>query len=184
MDVEQTLKDMVAALRVVESPWRFVTSGGATLSVGTPIARVSVAATMGALWVAFGTANPIRLTYGGVGGSVGLSLVPFPGNFSFSIPAMPSAGVVYKLPFAGKSLSAGELKGQFLMFELAADWGPGASGALMFLGGNQTFASLVGPALYIPALIATSSACVRFGGMTATLIPVNASATVYTGIIA
>lgn len=168
----------------VESPWTFDTSAGAELMVGTPIARVAVGGTMGAIWVKYrGGGQSTRLTYGGAGGSLGASLIPFPGNFSFSIPQMPSGGVVYKLPSAGKTLSLSEMRGVFLLFELAADWGPGASGAVMFIGGNQVLASVVGPGMYVLAMLATSKACVRFGGMTATAVPFNAAASVYTGLI-
>jgi hypothetical protein len=184
MDLEQTYRDMVSSFSVVESPWTFDTSAGAELVIGTPVARVAVAGTMGAIWVRYhGAGKSTRLTYGGAGASLGVSLVPFPGNFSFSIPQMPSGGMVYKLPFAGKTLSLSELRGVFLLFELAADWGPGASGAVMFIGGNPVLASLVGPGLYVLAMLATSKACVRFGGMTANALPVNASASVYTGLI-
>ena len=183
MDMVQRAKDLLTALRVTKSPWEFVTSAGGELTVGTPIAKLSVAGTAGAIWVKNGsTGKTIRLTYGGAGGSVGLSLVPFPGNFSFSIPQMPSAGTIYKLPFAGKTLSESELKGGFIMTELCADLGPGLSGALMFLGGNPYLAAAAGPLASV-ALIATANACVRFGGLTATLLPVNASATVYMGAI-
>jgi len=182
MDVQRKISDLLRAITVTATPWEFVTSGGAELMVGTPIVRLSVAGTAGALWLKYGTGRPIRFTSGGAGGSVGLTLVPFPGNFSFSIPAMPSAGVVYKLPFAGKSLSQSELKGTFVMMELCADLGPGLSGAVMFMGGNPYLAAMAGP-FFIPALIATSNACVRFGGLTATLLPVNASASAYVGAI-
>jgi hypothetical protein len=183
MDVERKIRDLMSAVWVTKTPWEFVTSGGGELTVGTPVAKVSVAGTVGAIWIKYGGGGkPIRLTYGGLGGSVGLSLVPFPGNFSFSIPAMPSAGVIYKMPFAGKTLSQSEFKGGLVMMELCADLGPGASGAVMFVGGNPYLAAAAGP-LSLPALIATSNACVRFGGLTATLLPVNASATVYQGAI-
>jgi hypothetical protein len=182
MDIEQRFSDLLRAIRVTRTPWEFVTSGGGELTVGTPIARVSAAGTAGALWVKYGSSKPIRLTYGGVGGSVGVSLVPFPANFSFSLPQMPNAGVIYKLPFAGKTLSESELKGLFVMIEICADWGAGLSGAVMFIGGSPQLASIAGP-LFVPALIASSNACVRFGGLTATWLPLNASTSVYVGAI-
>lgn len=181
MDVERKIKDLLSAVRVTTTPWEFVTSGGGELAIGTPVAKVSVAGTLGAIWIKYGKGGkPIRLTYGGLGGSIGLSLVPFPGNFSFSIPAMPSAGVIYKMPFAGKTLSESEFKGGLVMMELCGDLGPGLSGAVMFVGGNPYIAAAAGP-LTVPALIATSNACVRFGGLTASLLPVNVSTTVYVG---
>ena len=182
MKIKQALSRLARTLLVTKTPWEFVTCDGGELTVGTPIARVAVAGTMGAFWVREDSGAPIRLIYGGAGGAVGLSLIPFPGNFSFSIPAMPSVGTIYRLPRAGKGLSLNELKGTFLMMELSADWGPGVSGALMFLGGAPQLAVLAGP-FFVPALIATSKACVRFGGITATVLPVNAGATVYVGAI-
>jgi hypothetical protein len=99
---------------------------------------------------------------------------------------MPSAGRIYKLPFAGYTLGLKEMKGTFVMFELGADFGAGASAALMFLGGNAMIAGVAGAFLSVsqlPALLATSNACVRFGGMTATLLPANAGVAIYTGVI-
>ena len=134
-----------------------------------------------------GDSDQVRLDYGGVGGSLGLSLVPTPANFTFSIPAMPSAGRIYKLPFAGWTLTEDEIKGGFVMIEAGADWGAGGGGALMFIGGSVAIATAVGLATWgagqLPALIATAEACVAFGGMTATLIPVNASVSIYVGLI-
>lgn len=182
MDVENKIKDLLRTIQVARTPWQFVTSGGGELTVGTPIARLSVGATAGAMWIRYGSDQPIRLNYGGVGGAVGLSLVPFPGNFSFSLPSMPNAGVIYKLPFAGKTLSKGELTGMFVMMEVCLDWGAGLSGTVMFIGGSPYLVSVPGP-LALPALIATSNACVRFGGLTATVLPVNASVNAYLGLI-
>ncbi len=182
-EVNQIIEKMV----IVESDWKFVTSGGGTLSVGTPIAKLSVAGTGGLIQVQRDVdRTPTQLNFGGLGGSVGLSLIPSPANFSFSIPAMPSAGRIYKLPMAGRSLSLREMKGAFVMFEAGADFGAGASGAFMFLGGNSFAAGMAGaisPALNLPTLIATSKACVRFGGMTATLLPANVGVTIYVGMI-
>lgn len=166
------------------SGWKFVTSAGASLSVGTPVAHLGINAEGGAIYLARGTER-VRLMYGGVGGSVGLSLVPSPINFSFSMKQMPSTGVVYRLPFAGASLDRSELTGGCVMLEVAGDTGPGASGTMMFMGGNEFFA-LAAAALsagtgYLPALIASSNGVVFFGGMTATLLPFNVSATVYIG---
>jgi len=79
MDVENKIKDLLRTIQVTRTPWQFVTSGGGELTVGTPIARLSAGATAGAMWVRYGSEQPVRLKYGGVGGAVGLSLVPFPG---------------------------------------------------------------------------------------------------------
>lgn len=188
MGFEERFRSALARLRPVESDWKFKTSAGGDLTISTPIARVGVNATGGALWVQRDSdANPTTLRYGGIGGSLGVSLVPTPVNFSFSIPQFPSTGVIYKLPFAGRTLSLNELKGNFVMMELSGDLGPGGSGAIMFLGGSQIASSLAGAvsagSMAIPALIATSNGAVMFGGMTATVIPVNASVIFYVGAI-
>lgn len=173
-------------LRPQQSPWKFVTSGGGNLTVGTPVAHVGVNAEGGVIHVQRDSdPAPTVLHYGGLGGSAGLSLVPFVGNFSFSITAMPSAGRIYKLPAAGRTLSLHELKGPFVAFEVGADAGPGVGGTLMFIGGSiiaSTMAGAVtGGAMSIPALVATSCACAAFGGMTATVLPFNASITALVG---
>ena len=114
-------------------------------------------------------------------------MVPFPANFSFSMPQMPSSGTVYKLPWAGEKLSADELKGAFVQFSVEGDFGPGYGQSLMFLGGNTWFAGLVGLTpgagsfLQLTTLLATSNACVRFGGMSATLLPGNVGVVAYVG---
>ena len=176
----------MSRLTISESDWRFVTSAGAELTVGTPVAHLGVNATGGALWVKRDSdTSETRLTFGGIGGSASLSLVPSPVNFSFSIPQMPSAGRIYKLPFAGRTLSRRELSGPFVLLEIAADAGPGLSGALMFIGGSIVASTVAGAAsagaMTIPAIIATSNACVRFGGLTATLLPFNIGINFYIG---
>lgn len=186
--LETTLREVLSSgLKIFESDWSFVTSAGSALTVSTPIAKIGISAGGGALWVKNDSQqSPIRLEYGGIGGSAGLSLVPTPVNFSFSLPKMPSTGKIYKLPFAGFSLSLNEMKGGFLMFEIAGDFGPGLSGSAMFIGGNVAIATAVGMAspggaLHIPALITTSKACVAFGGLTASLIPANVSVSIFAG---
>lgn len=187
MGIKEKIRKFVASF-VKESDWKFVTSGGATLSVGTPIKRVGGNATAGAMWVKKDSdESPTKLTFIALGASVGLNQgSPF--NFSFSLPKMPSAGTVYQLPLAGFRLTLSELKGAYLLLEFAGDLGGGGSWATMFVGGNTHIASLIatipgGPMLYIPAFIASSKGCVSFGGATATLIPANVSATVYSGRI-
>lgn len=171
-------------LVVFRSDWKFVTSAGAALTVSTPVARVGVGGTGGMLHVKRDSdANVTKLNFGGVGGGVGLSLVPTPANFSFSLPQMPSSGVVYKLPFAGRTLSLRELKGLFVMYEIGADFGPGASGSLMFLGASPFLAPTISTPIGLPMIMATMNACVCFGGMSASLIPANVGINVYTGII-
>jgi hypothetical protein len=181
---------LLSSLTITESSWRFVTSAGGELSIGTPIVHVGFNVGSGALWLRDRAASaPINLTFGGVGGSASLNLVPFPANFSFSMPQMPSAGTVYKLPWAGEELSADELKGAFVQFAIAGDFGPGYGQALMFLGGSTRLAAFAalrpgaGSFLQLAAVLATSNACVRFGGMSATLLPGKVGFTAYIGAI-
>ena len=187
----QEIKGLFSKLTVVESSWKFVTSAGGEVSIGTPVAHVGFNLAGGAIWLkdaAVGGA-PMKLTFAGVGGSASLSLVPFPANFSFSMTQMPSSGTVYKLPWAGADLTADELKGAFVQFAVGADFGPGYSQALMFLGGNQRVAALLamapvaGALVQLAALLTTSNACVRFGGMSASLLPANVGVTAYVGAI-
>lgn len=119
--------------------------------------------------------------------TVGVSLIPTIVDFSFSLPQMPSSGVIYKLAFAGKTLSFSELQGLFVMVDISGDVGPGGSGSIMFLGGSYLISSIAGfasaGALQIPAILATCNAAVCFGGLTASVIPANASITCYLGVI-
>ena len=184
MDWEGKLKAFMSNLVVVRSDWKFVTSAGAALTISTPVARLGVGGTGGMLHVKRDSDTSVtQLNFGGLGGGVGLSLIPTPANFSFSIPQMPSAGVVYKLPFAGRSLSLRELKGLFVMYEISGDFGPGASGSLMFLGASPLLAGTLSTPIGLPMIMATMNACVCFGGMSATLIPANVGINVYTGVI-
>jgi hypothetical protein len=70
---------------------------------------------------------------------------------------------------------------------IAGDFGPGYGQALMFLGGSTRLAAVAamapgaGTFLQLAALLATSNACVRFGGMSATLLPGNVGFTAYIG---
>lgn len=186
MGFKEDFKSFIENLAPVRSEWEFVTSANGSLVIETPIVHVGVNATGGGLWIKNSRNNTTAtLKYGGIGGSVGVGLVPCPFDFSFSIPQMPSAGVIYKLPYAGRSLSLNEMKGPFVMLEVSGDVGAGLSGALMFLGGSTFWSSVAGTvsggALQIPALLATSCACVRFGGLTASLIPVSAGINLYVG---
>ena len=185
MSVQSVLENLLKSL-VGPSGWRFETSGGGSVTVGTPVAHLGINAEGGAIYL-FRDREHVRLIYGGVGCSAGLSLVPSPVNFSFAMTQMPSAGVVYRLPLAGRMLDRSELSGGCVFFDVSADGGPGASGSMMFIGGSTLFASaasaLSGGMGYLPALIASSNGVVFFGGMTATLLPFNASASVYIGAI-
>lgn len=188
MGFKENFSAFMKNLAPVRSDWAFSTSANGAIAVETPIVHVGVNATAGGLWIKNIRDNTeVTLKYGGIGGSVGVGLVPCPIDFSFSIPQMPSRGIIFKLPYAGKTLSLNELKGEFVMLEISGDVGPGGSGALMFLGCSTFWSTLAGSlsfgALQVPALMATANACVMFGGMTVSIIPVSANVTVYVGAV-
>ena len=64
------VKQFLSSLTVKESSWRFVTSAGGELAIGTPVVHVGFNVTGGALWLKDGAAGPVvRLAFAGVGGS-------------------------------------------------------------------------------------------------------------------
>lgn len=188
MDWDSAYRDMVACATIKESDWIYDTSAGVEGAVSIPGTRIGVAGTTGALWFHHKRTNAkVRLNYGGVGMTFGEGLSNFVGipvSGSFAIPDMPSVGVVYKLPFACRTLSLRELKGGFLMLQGSADAGPGKAYGAMFLGGNLKAAGATG---YGPAsvsvLAATSNACLAYGAMFASIMPFNIALTAYIGQI-
>lgn len=188
MDFEEKFKQFLASFNPLQTDWSFVTSANGALAVKTPIVNVGANATGGAIWIKNESSGATHsLKYGGVGASVGVSAIPTPVDFAFSLPQMPSAGKIYKLPFAGRSLSLREMKGIFVMLDISGDVGPGGSGSAIFLGGSYLASAVAGiasaGALQIPALLATCNAAVLFGGMTVSVIPANASVTLYIGAV-
>ncbi|MCS6875114.1 MAG: hypothetical protein RML33_10090 [Acidobacteriota bacterium] len=168
---------------VSESEWRFDTSAGVDISIGLS-SFLFLAGTIGGLWVKRDSdRDPVRLTYGGLGGGLGLSLVPSPVNISFSLPQMPSEGRIYKTIHARETLDLNEIRGPFLLIQGSADAGPGYSGSLMFLGGSKPDPLLLLQRSNIVGFILTCYGCVRFGGMTATLLPFNLNLSVYGGLL-
>ena len=168
-----------------KSNWKFVSSSGGEVSVSTPVVRLGIGATKGKLFIKQKTAKkPITLNYSGNGASVGLSLVPTPVKLSFSMREMPSSGVIYKTPNAGKKLTIDEFKGGFVMMNIGADIGAGYSQTLIFLGVNKFFMRLIflNP-VFFTATILTAEACIRIGGMSANVVPANASLNFYVGTI-
>jgi hypothetical protein len=184
MDWERAYKDLIENFWPIESQWIFDTSAGAEASFTSPGVKVGIAATGGAIWLRQGLrGRRVRLTYGGIGPTGGLgNLVPSPVNFSFSLPAMTSTGVIYKMPAAGKTLSESELKGGFMVFQASADVGAGISTAAIFMGGNYALAVASGP-LFALVLLTTSKALLTFAGMSATLLPCNWGGTAYVGMV-
>lgn len=113
--------------------------------------------------------------------------IPIPINLSFSLPAMPSSGTIYQLPAACGNLTLQDLKGPALLFDSSTDAGAGRTVSVLFIGGSVAFAGAAAIALsalsYIPALLASSNACVSFGRMGASVLPFNVSGSLYLGMI-
>jgi hypothetical protein len=130
-----------------------------------------------------------KLSFGGAGVGAGFSLSK--AKMAFYCQPLPRAGMLYKMPFAGKELSLAELTGGFIMYEVAGHAGLGGNAFIMFFGGLAShflagISSLFGtPAAYIPTLIATSNAFICSTGMTITtdVIPIDGGGTVCMGFI-
>ena len=109
MGFKEEFEKFMKGLSPVQTDRAFVTSANDALAVKTPIVNVGANVTGGAIWIKNEADNStFSLKYGGVGGSVGVSLIPTPIDFAFSIPQFPSGGRIYKLPFAEMSLSLRE----------------------------------------------------------------------------
>jgi len=187
--LQEAFDTIVSGALVRESDWEFCTSAGATFGVNTPLIKLGVNATGGSFWVKKRFASDedrLRLDFGGAGGQAGLSAVPSPINFSFSVPDFWSRGLIYKFPFAGWSLSFEEMKGGFLMIEVSRDVSVGGNAAVMFIGGNQVAAAAAGLSAgtggQLATLITTSKACVAFAGHSQTIVPGNIGITMYAGV--
>ncbi len=76
--------------------------------------------------------DPESTWYYGAGGGLGLSLAPFSASVSF--PGFPSPGFIGKFPMAGASLSADEICGTYLAFEIAAGAVYGVSFTCLLFG--------------------------------------------------
>jgi hypothetical protein len=140
MNWETAYSDMMACAKIERSEWIYDTSAGGEASFSVPGTKIGVAGTVGALWFHHKKTNQnVRLQYGGLGATFGgglTGLLGVPVNASFAIPDMPSVGVIYKLPYACRTLSLRELKGGFMMIQGSADAGVGGAYGVMFLGGN------------------------------------------------
>jgi hypothetical protein len=176
----QRIKEFLSKEVFRETPWEFITSAGGEVSAGTPVAHVGFNAAAGALWLRKKPGGaPVKLKYGGVGGSGSVNLVSSPVNLSFSMTQMPSYGTIYDLPRRGDCSTLEELKGPFVQFGYAGDFGPGYAWSFMIMGCDPgAIASLVGTpppmvAMRIPQVCMSARAFARFRGMSATLLPGN-----------
>jgi hypothetical protein len=186
----QRIKEFLSQQVFRETPWEFVTSAGGEVSAGTPVAHVGFNATAGAVWLRKRPDGaPVALKYGGVGGSGSVNVLPSPVNLSFSMTQMPSSGRVYDLPHRGDCSTLAELKGSFVQFGYAGDFGPGYGWSFLFMGCDAlAMASLIGapPAMVgmrLPQVCMSARAFARFRGMSATLLPGNVGATFYLGAL-
>jgi hypothetical protein len=169
--IQAQYRRIVRNLTPQPSGWNFVTSGGGDVMLETPVVNVGVGASGGLIDVQNGSGPVQRLYYGGIGGGVGLGLVPSPIDIGFSLTAFPSYGVVYKMPAAGSSLSFGEFKGNCLFYQGGAQFGPGGSGVLMFTGANPFIINMLPMHVKFMGVVALSKAAVAFAGMNVNLLP-------------
>lgn len=184
----QRIKEYLSQQVFRETPWEFVTSAGAEVSVGTPVAHVGFNASGGALWIRKKPDGaPQTLKYGGLGGAGSVNVVPSPVNLSFSMTQMPSYGTIYDLPLRGDCSTLDELKGPFVQLGYSGDFGPGYGFSFMFMGCDPvamtSLISVPGPMVVarIPQVCMTARAFARFHGMSATLLPGNIGGTLYFG---
>lgn len=184
----QRIKEFLSQQVFRETPWEFVTSAGGEVSAGTPVAHVGFNATAGALWLRKKPSGaPVKLRFGGVGGSGSVNVIPSPVNLSFSMTQMPSYGTIYDLPRRGDCSTLDELKGCFVQFGFAGDFGPGYGGSFMFMGCDPSaMTSLIGTpasmaAMRIPQVCMSARAFARFHSMSAALLPGNIGSTIYLG---
>ena len=170
--IQGQYRHIVSTLVPQPSDWSFVTSGGLDVQLETPVINVGVGASGGLIDVQKqGESSPRRLYYGGIGGGIGLGLIPSPIDIGFSLTAFPSYGVVYKMPAAGGTLSFSEFKGACLFYQGGAQFGPGGGGVIMFTGANPFIIGLLPPPIQFMGIVALSNAAIAFAGMNANLLP-------------
>ena len=169
--IQRQYRHLVNTLTPQPSGWNFVTSGGGDVTLETPVVNVGVGISGGLIDVQQGTNAPQRLYYGGIGGGVGLGLVPSPIDIGFSLTAFPSYGVVYKMPAAGGSLTFNEFKGACLFYQGGAQFGPGGSGVIMFTGANPYIIGLLPLPIKFMGVVVGSKAAIAFAGMNVNLLP-------------
>jgi hypothetical protein len=159
----------------VETGWKFVTSAGADLNISTPVVKLGVVGSGGALYLQKdGDAEVQTLRYGGLGGSFGGQLIPIPFNFDLALKEMPSNGIVFKGPLTNSELSIGDFRGPCLIYQASYQAGPGYSGSLMLMGGSYSaLLALAGNSVAKAGLeiITTCKAVVAFQGMNVNLFP-------------
>jgi hypothetical protein len=116
--------------------WEFVTSSGADLSFSWFTAH----------YVGLGLKRPFDaapIWFYAVGAGVNVGLEDFGIGGSVSRPSMPSIGYVGKSPLVGLSLSPVEIAGTYLLLDVSAGEGIGASAAIMFFGFNNPVDAMI-----------------------------------------
>ena len=181
--IQRQYRRVVSTMTPQPSGWNFVTSAGGDITLETPVVNVGAGISGGLIDVQNGSGPVQRLYYGGIGGGVGLGLVPSPIDIGFSITAFPSYGVVYRMPAAGSTLSFNEFKGNCLFYQGGAQFGPGGSAVLMFTGANPFIISMLPTTLQFMGIVALSHAAIAFAGMNANLLPGEIGVSAMVGIM-
>lgn len=173
---------------VAESQWQWLGADSGTVNVETPEVNVGVAATGGRMAIKHrGTGAKEMIGFGGFGGSLGLSAVPSPVNFSYSTQNMPAAGVIYRVGRAGSSLELDEIKGPMIMLDSSADAYLGVSGTFILSGGssfllqqalNPTFMGVA-----LPAFMMSCTSLMVISGTMGSILPGNIGTNAMVGAI-
>lgn len=169
-DIATRIKSVVARFINIPhvSAWEFNTSSGGELGISIPETKIGVVGSVTNLYITKDKGQTVNgLSFGGLGVSAGLQLVPLPFNFSFSLKEMPSSGTIITGPLAPAELSLNDFKGAAMLCQVSAQGGPGESAAVMFMGGNNFAYSTLGPG----GIVVTAKAIVFFYGMNANLLP-------------
>ena len=82
------------------------------------------------------TQDPDPTWYHALGAGVGIGPEDVIGSLSWSPSELPSAGFIGKFPWAGRTLSADEICGNYWFIDLSGGCFEGASVAIMFFGAN------------------------------------------------
>lgn len=193
MSITDHLNYVISELAFRDTDWVLDTAANGSVTISDPLpsgVSVGVAVEGGCLWVkrrSDPSSSP--LIYGGVGGSVSVSVFDSPVNVTFATTDMLVVGKIYALPASGRSLTRDEFSGALVWLEANVDAGPGVAYSAMFLGGSLLLAAMVTQTpppfglTFLPALIASSEAVLFSRGDMYTVVPYNASVNVFIGMI-
>ncbi len=175
-EIQQAINKYLASLMFTD--WTFETSAGGDFSVSTPVAKLGVVASGGAIYLKNNKESKTHTyRFAGAGATIGVGLIPFPANFSISMPEFFSTGWVYKTPFKKGNLTESDFRGSCLLFQGGAQHFFGLSCSGMLMGGDYSaLLPLPGRLLadQIFQIIRSSKAFVPFIGLNLNVIPATA----------